>query len=165
MPNWEDYLSDLGLDKKQPQKPMWGEVIPDMSQMGEQGGSGIMSVIGKLAKIGGMGANLIPGGQVVGVPLTVAGGALEGGDKGGIAGAVQSGMFSGATTLAPMGVNKMIEGFKTPVDTGAMTAYSSKGAPLTVPGVRKAATEVFSSKRSPMTVPSSPKEFNLMGGS
>ena len=165
MPNFEDYLSDLGLGGGQSKKskPMWGEVIPDMSKMQGEKGTGIAGIIGKLAQIGGTVANFIPGGQAVGVPLTMAGSTLEGADKEGLSGALKYGAMSGVKAAASAGMGSLVEGLKSPVDTGQMTAYSSTGNPLSVPGIRNNPMEVFSSQGSPMTVPASPKEW--AGGS
>lgn len=157
MPTWEDLLEDLtGPQKKKP-APMWA--APEVQ--GEKG-TGIAGIIGKLAQIGGTVANFIPGGQVVGVPLTIGGSALAGADKGGLTGAVKGAAVSGATQAAGAGLGNVAEGLKSPVDAGSVSAYSSTGAPMTVPGVRPEAVEAFSSQGSPFTVPASKR---TVGGS
>jgi hypothetical protein len=163
MADWEDFLEDMQGDqkKKQPQ-PMWGEVIPKMEE--KSGGilSEIGSIAGTLAQIGGTAATLM-GQPEIGIPLSIGGSGLKGGSRGGITGALTGVGTASAATLAPEGVNKMIEGFKTPVDTGSFTAYSASGSPMTVPGVRPNSISTFSSQGSPMTVPASPKAIG--GGS
>ena len=154
----EDLLGTYERDKKPKPKPMFGEVIPDMSQ----GGSGIGGILGTLATIGGLAANLVPGGQVVGIPLAIGGGALKGADKGGLAGALMGAGTAGVSQATSAGLGSLVEGLKAPVDTGEMATYSSSGAPLTAPGIRNAPISSFSSGGSPLTIPPSPR---TVGGS
>lgn len=162
MPTLDDWLEELTGDtrRNQTQKP-WPE--PNMSWAEEGGGSGPLGIAGTLAQIGGTVANLIPGGQVVGVPLSVGGAALSGAGKEGIGGAVKgaakSGLGMAGGQIFSEGLNTALGSMKSPIDTGSMTGFSEKGAPYTIPGVRPESVSTFSSQGKPMTVPASPKDY------
>lgn len=122
----------------------------------------IFDTLGKLAQIGGMVAS-VAGAPMVGVPLSIAGGAASGGSQGGLKGAALGAGVAGASQAASGGIGKAMEGLKTPVDTGAMTGYSEAGAPYTIPGARKNPIKSFTQAGKPLDVPASPTEF--AGGS
>jgi hypothetical protein len=109
----DDYLEEMERAKRNQVKPMTTGPTP-------QPGSGLGGTIGKIANIAGKVANFIPGGQVVGVPLMVAGGALEGADKGGgFGGALMGAAKSGGADLVGQGLGSLVEGLKTPVNAAA----------------------------------------------
>jgi hypothetical protein len=122
----------------------------------------IFSTLGKLAQIGGAGLSMA-GLPMVGVPLSVAGGVTSGASQGGVKGGVAGGVTAGVQQAVGGGVNKALEGLKTPVDMGASTGYSQEGNPLTIPGVRKNSIQTYNAQGSPTMTPASPTEF--MGGS
>uniref|UniRef100_A0A6H1ZSX5 Uncharacterized protein n=1 Tax=viral metagenome TaxID=1070528 RepID=A0A6H1ZSX5_9ZZZZ len=159
MAGLDDFFEELEKSRKPQPKPMWGEQDPSQFQ---GGGGGLMGIVGKVAQIGGAAATMA-GFPMVGIPLSVGGGALSGGAKGGITGALKGGAIAGGTAAAGQGLGAAVEGLKAPTDVGAMTAFSSQGAPMTIPGIRPNPIEAFSSGGSPMTIPGSPKQ--LLGGS
>jgi hypothetical protein len=123
---------------------------------------GIANIFGKVAKVGGAGLSLA-GLPRIGVPLAVAGGVLEGGSRGGVAGAAKGAGVAGVQQFIGGGAGNLLHSLKTPVDLGPMTGFSAGGSPLTIPGVRKNPILTYSAQGSPTTTPASPTEF--MGGS
>ena len=130
------------------------------------GGGFFSKIVGPVAKLGGAAATVL-GHPEIGVPLSIAGGAVGGGGKGGVKGAVVeggkeglmqavSGGFGSAATPSKeivssggkaltqpgkeaTGLFKMFGGGVTPATTG----YSSSGSPFTIPA--KPATGWFGS--------------------
>lgn len=122
----------------------------------------LFDILGKLAQVGGAVATAA-GAPMVGVPMSIAGGAASGGSQGGLKGAAMGAGIAGAGQAASGGIAKAVEGLKAPVDMGEMGGYSAKGAPYTIPGVRKSPIQTHTAGGGGLTVPASPREF--MGGS
>jgi hypothetical protein len=104
---------------------------------------------------------------MLGIPLALAGGAMEGGSRGGAVGAVMGAGMAGAQQLIGGGVagglDNIMKGLSSPVDLGPMTGFSAGGSPYTIPGVRTNPIQTHTPTGEELTVPKSPRE--MMGGS
>ncbi len=95
----EDLLEEQERAGKNRTKPMWSSPAPENK-------GGAAGPIGSIAQLIGMAANFVPGGQVVGIPLMVGGGALKGADKGGgIGGALMGGAKAGVGAALGQGLS------------------------------------------------------------
>lgn len=99
-------------------------------------GGGPFSWIGQGLQLVGSVANMA-GQPYIGIPASVAGGAMKGGAEGGLTGALKQ----GGTTAAFQGLGQGLSALLAPAEAGATTvpgvsypSVSSAGAPITVPG-------------------------------
>lgn len=120
----------------------------------EEKQSGWQKIVSPIMKIGGMAADLL-GFPEVGVPLSIAGGAVGGSSNGGgISGALKGGVMSGIGEAASAGMGSAFDFMKSPIDDPISTGG------LTIPGRRENAIDLTSQG---LTVPASPTAFG--GGS